>query len=85
MQSTEIISKNSPRYAEWLAVFGIDQVPIVNILVPNKANVILQAAEAAQTDAVLFDYFTNTLGSTPEMFAKFIQDFLALRERKTNA
>ena len=45
---------------------------------------ILQAAEAAQTDAVLFDYFTNTLGSTPEMFAKFIQDFRAMRERKTN-
>ena len=40
---------------------------------------ILEAAEAADTDALLYRYFTTKLGSTPEMFAGFIQDFRAAR------
>lgn len=40
MKNTAIISDRSPRYAEWLAVFGTAEVPIINILLPNKANVL---------------------------------------------
>lgn len=43
---------------------------------------ILEAAEAATTDALLYDYFLNKLHSSPEMFAGFLADFRAAREAR---
>lgn len=48
----------------------------------EHAHSILQAAEAAETDAFLYEYFTQTLGATTEMFGAMLRDFRALRERK---
>ncbi len=39
MKNTAIISDRSPRYAEWLAVFDTAEVHIINIAIPNLANV----------------------------------------------
>lgn len=43
---------------------------------------ILEAAEGAQTDEFIAEYFVTALGATPEMMAGFLQDFRAFRERK---
>lgn len=40
MRNTAIISESSPRCAEWLKVFESVEVPIINIMIPNKANVL---------------------------------------------
>lgn len=50
MRNTAIISQQSPRYQEWLAVFGTTEIPIVNILVPNKANVLGQIRDVYMLD-----------------------------------
>lgn len=50
MKNTAIISDRSPRYAEWLAVFGKAEVPIINIMVPNLANVLGEVREVYMLD-----------------------------------
>lgn len=48
----------------------------------EHAHGILQAAEAAETDAFLYEHFTNNLKASAAMFTAFLQDFRAFRERK---
>lgn len=50
MRNTAIISKDSPRYAEWLAVFGGAEVPIINIVFPSKANVLGEIRDVYMLD-----------------------------------
>lgn len=50
MRNTAIISESSPRYAEWLAVFGGAEVPIINIVFPNKANVLGEIRDVYMLD-----------------------------------
>lgn len=50
MGSTAIISDRSPRRAEWLEVFGSDEVPIINIVSPNKANVLGEIRDVYMLD-----------------------------------
>ena len=50
MRNTAIIREDSPRHAEWLAVFGTAEVPIINILLPNKANVLGEIRDVYMLD-----------------------------------
>jgi hypothetical protein len=50
MKNAAIISDRSPRYAEWLAVFGTIEVPIINIFFPNKANVLGEIRDVYMLD-----------------------------------
>lgn len=44
------------------------------------AQVFTQAAEAAETDAFLFDFATSTIGTTPQMAANLLIEFRRYRE-----
>lgn len=50
MRNTAIISEKSERYAEWVKVFGTSEVPIINIFVPNKANVLGEVRDVYMLD-----------------------------------
>lgn len=50
MKNTAIISERSPRYQEWLDVFGGNEVPIINIVIPNKANVLGEIRDVYMLD-----------------------------------
>lgn len=50
MRNTAMISEQSPRYHEWVMVFGTNEVPIINILVPNRANVLGQVRDVYMLD-----------------------------------
>lgn len=50
MKNTATISDRSPRYGEWLAVFGTNEVPIINIVFPNKANVLGEIRDVYMLD-----------------------------------
>ena len=50
MKNTATINERSPRYAEWLAVFGSPEAPIINILIPNKANVLGEIRDVYMLD-----------------------------------
>lgn len=40
MNNFAYLSERSSRYPEWIKVFGTNQVPILNTLAPNLANVL---------------------------------------------
>lgn len=48
----------------------------------EHAHGILQAAEAAETDAFLCEFIERTLGATKQQMSVLLQDFRAFRERK---
>jgi len=50
MKNTATISKQSPRYQEWLDVFGTSEVPIINIAIPEKANVLGEIRDVYMLD-----------------------------------
>jgi len=50
MKNLARISDDSARHQEWMKVFGTDQVPIINILVPNIADVRGQIREVYMLD-----------------------------------
>lgn len=50
MKNTAIISEQSPRYEEWMKVFGTKEVPIINIFFPNLANVLGEIREVYMLD-----------------------------------
>jgi len=50
MKNTAIISNRSPRYNEWLAVFGSAEVPIINIIFPNKEIVLGEIRDVYMLD-----------------------------------
>lgn len=50
MKNRARISETSERYREWLKVFGTNQVPIINIMIPNIANVLGENREVYMLD-----------------------------------
>lgn len=50
MKNIATISERSERYEEWIKVFGTDQVPIINILVPQIANVLGEVRKVYMLD-----------------------------------